>query len=171
MLAIGRTGTPRKLGVKGEELPKVMYRLIETDHYLNKNILVVGGGDSAVEAAMGLAEQRGNKVTLSYRQDRFSRIKTRNQQRLDESIRKGKISVLFNSTPVEFKAQTVVLEIGGKLQEMPNDFVWIFAGGTPPNAFLQKIGLGLGVRDMTLEAGKEAREAAQLKKQLVEVLQ
>ncbi len=171
VLAIGRTGTPRKLGVKGEELPKVMYRLIETDHYLNKNILVVGGGDSAVEAAMGLAEQRGNKVTLSYRQDRFSRIKTRNQQRLDESIRKGKLSVLFNSTPVEFKPQTVVLEIGGKLQEIANDFVWIFAGGTPPNAFLQKIGLGLGVRDMTLEAGKEAKEAAQLKKQLVEVLQ
>ena len=67
VLALGRTGTPRKLGVKGEELPKVMYRLIEADHYVNKKILVVGGGDSAVEAAMGLANQPGNKVTLSYR--------------------------------------------------------------------------------------------------------
>jgi thioredoxin reductase (NADPH) len=171
VLAMGRTGTPKKLGIKGEELPKIMYRLIETDHYINKQILVVGGGDSAVEAAMGLAEQRGNKVTLSYRQDRFSRIKTRNQHRLDESVRKGKLAVLFNSTPVEFRSQSALLDIGGKVQEIPNDFVWIFAGGTPPNAFLQKIGVALGVRDMTLEAGKEAKEAAQLKRQLVEVLQ
>jgi thioredoxin reductase (NADPH) len=171
VLAMGRTGTPRKLGVKGEELPKVMYRLIETDHYINKQILIVGGGDSAVEAAMGLAEQRGNRVTLSYRQDRFSRIKTRNQQRLEESIRKGKLAVLFNSMPVEFKPQSAVLDVGGKIREIPNDFVWIFAGGTPPNAFLQKVGVGLGVRDMTLEAGKEAKESTQFKKQLVGVSQ
>src|SRR5581483_2814911 len=78
VLALGRTGTPRKLGVKGEDLPKVMYRLIEADHYVNKKILVVGGGDSAVEAAMGLANQSGNQVTLSYRQPQFSRIKERN---------------------------------------------------------------------------------------------
>jgi len=70
ILALGRTGTPRKMDVKGEELPKVMYRLIEADHYVNKTHSVVGGGDSAVEAAMGLANQIGNKVTLSYRQYR-----------------------------------------------------------------------------------------------------
>jgi thioredoxin reductase len=171
VLAMGRTGTPKRLGIKGEELPKVMYRLIEADHYIDKQILVVGGGDSAVEAAMGLAEQRGNTVTISYRQDRFSRVKTRNQQRLDESIRKRKLTVLFNSVPVEFTSQTAVVDVGGRVREIPNDFVWIFAGGTPPNAFLQKIGVGLGSRDMTLEAGNEAKEAAQFKKQLVEVLQ
>lgn len=169
VLALGRAGTPRKLGVKGEELPKVMYRLIEADHYINKRILVVGGGDSAVEAAMGLAQQRGNTVTLSYRQDRFGRIKERNAQRVEECIRKGKLKVLFNSNPVEFKTDSAILDVGGKLQEIPNDFVWIFAGGTPPNAFLQKIGVGLGARDMTLEAGKEAREASLSKRQLVEV--
>ncbi|MFI5095532.1 MAG: NAD(P)-binding domain-containing protein [Candidatus Acidiferrales bacterium] len=171
VLAIGRSGTPRKLGVKGEELPKVMYRLIEADHYINKQILVVGGGDSAVEAAMGLAEQRGNKVTLSYRQDQFSRIKTRNAQRIEECIKKAKLTVLFNSTPTEFKPSSVVLDIAGKIQEIPNDFVWIFAGGTPPNAFLEKIGIGLGARDMTVEGGKEAKVAADFKKQPVAVLQ
>ena len=169
VLALGRSGTPRKLGVKGEELPKVMYRLIEADHYINKRILVVGGGDSAVEAAMGLAQQTGNKVTLSYRQDRFSRIKERNTQRIEECVRKGKLKVLFNSSPAEFKMDTAILDVSGKLQEIPNDFVWIFAGGTPPNAFLQKIGVGLGTRDMTLEAGKEAREASLSKEQLVAV--
>src|SRR6476646_4499762 len=80
VLALGRTGTPRKLGVKGEELPKVMYRLIEADHYVNKKILVIGGGDSAVEAVMGLANQSGNQVTLSYRKETFLRIKERNAQ-------------------------------------------------------------------------------------------
>jgi thioredoxin reductase (NADPH) len=169
VLALGRSGTPRKLGVKGEELPKVMYRLIEANHYINKRILVVGGGDSAVEAAMGLSEQTGNKVTLSYRQDRFSRIKERNAQRMEECIRKGKLTVLFNSSPVEFKEKSAILNANGKLQEIPNDFVWIFAGGTPPNAFLQKIGVGLGTLDMTLEAGNQAREAMQARKQLVEV--
>lgn len=169
ILALGRAGTPRKLGVKGEDLPKVMYRLIEADHYINKQILIVGGGDSAVEAAMGLAEQTGNHVTLSYRQDRFSRIKERNVQRLDESVRKGKLKLLLNSIPVEFTPTAVILEVSGVLQEIPNDFAWIFAGGTSPNAFLQKIGVGLGVRDMTLEASKEARQAAASKKVLVEV--
>ena len=168
VLALGRAGTPRKLGAKAEDLPKVMYRLIEADHYINKRILVVGGGDSAVEAAMGLAQQTGNTVTLSYRQDRFSRIKERNAQRIEAEIRKGKLTVLFNSSPLEFKQNSVLLDVAGKSQEIPNDFVWIFAGGTPPNAFLQKIGVGLGARDMTLEAGKEAREASSLKKQLVE---
>src|SRR3954470_564710 len=90
ILALGKSGTPRKLGVKGEELPKVMYRLIEADHYINKRILVVGGGDSAVEAALGLAHQSGNQVTLSYRQAQFSRIKERNSQRIQEAMRSGK---------------------------------------------------------------------------------
>ena len=165
VLALGRAGEPRKLGVKGEELPKVMYRLIEADHYINKQILVVGGGDSAVEAAMGLAEQVGNKVTLSYRQAQFSRIKDRNAKRIEECMRSGKVKVLFNSSPVEFKAGSVIINVQGQAQEMANDFVWIFAGGTPPNDFLKKIGVAFGMRDLTLEASNEAKSAAMAKKQ------
>lgn len=158
VLALGRAGEPRKLGAKGEELPKVMYRLIEADHYVNKKILVVGGGDSAVEAAMGLAHQVGNEVTLSYRQERFSRIKERNVKRLDDCIKSGKVKVLFNSNPVEFTTESVILEVGGSRRELPNDFVWIFAGGTPPNDFLKKIGVQFGLKDMTLEASREAKQ-------------
>lgn len=159
VLALGKGGSPRKLGVKGEELPKVMYRLIEADHYVNKNILVVGGGDSAVEAAMGLAHQIGNKVTLSYRKESFSRIKDRNAKHIEESGRSGKINIVFNSIPVEFKPDSVVLEIDGKLQEIPNHFVWIFAGGEPPTAFLKKVGIECGMRDTTLESSTEAKQA------------
>jgi len=158
ILALGKTGNPRKLGVKGEDLPKVMYRLIEADHYVNKRILVVGGGDSAVEAAMGLASQVGNTVTLSYRQAAFSRIKERNNQRIQDFMRKGKLKVLFNSNPVEFRTDSVVLEVNGAKQTIPNDFVWVFAGGEPPTAFLKKIGVGFANRDLTPEGSREAKE-------------
>jgi putative YpdA family bacillithiol system oxidoreductase len=169
ILALGRAGEPRKLGVKGEDLPKVMYRLIEADHYINKKILVIGGGDSAVEAAMGLAHQAGNQVTLSYRSERFSRIKERNAKRIDDCARSGKIKVLFNSNPVEFTPQSVILEVAGVKQEIPNDFVWIFAGGTPPNAFLKKIGVGFGAQDVTLQASKAAKQADAERKELAQV--
>jgi thioredoxin reductase len=164
VLALGRTGTPRKLGVKGEDLPKVMYRLIEADHYINKRILVVGGGDSAVEAAMGLAHQVGNKVTLSYRQAQFSRIKERNATRVADAIKSGKVEVLFNSNPLEFKEESVVIDVQGEKREVPNDYVWIFAGGTPPNAFLKKIGVGFGAMDLTQDASHEAKQASAAKK-------
>lgn len=158
ILALGRTGTPRTLGIPGEDLPKVMYRLIEADHYTNKKILVVGGGDSAIEAAMGLALQRGNTVTLSYRKPSFTRIKDRNAKRIDEFIRSGKVNAIFNSAPAEIKETSVVLDIEGQSREIPNDFVWIFAGGMPANDFLKKIGIRFGMRDMTIEATKEAQE-------------
>jgi thioredoxin reductase (NADPH) len=159
VLALGKSGSPRKLGVKGEDLPKVMYRLIEADHYINKKILIVGGGDSAVEAAMGLGHQVGNQVTLSYRKEAFSRIKERNAQRIQESIRKGKVKVVFSSGPAEFKEKSVILDVEGKKEEISNDFVWIFAGGEPPTAFLKKIGIGFGNQDLTSTGSKEAKEA------------
>src|SRR6266850_1052078 len=161
MLALGRTGTPRKLGVPGEDQGKVMYRLIEADHYVNKQVLVVGGGDSAVEAAMGLANQPGNKVTLCYRGEQFSRIKERNSKRIQECMRSGKIEVLFNTNPVEFKANSALLDVQGLKREVPNDFVWIFAGGVPPYDFLKKIGIRFGMRDQTQEASGEAKREVQ----------
>jgi thioredoxin reductase len=159
ILALGKGGIPRKLGVKGEELPKVMYRLIEADHYVNKKILVVGGGDSAVEAAMGLANQIGNKVTLSYRKECFTRLKDRNEKRIQECSQKGKLTVIFNSIPVEFRPASVILEVNGKTQEIPNDYAWVFAGGEPPTAFLKKIGVHVGPRDTTAEGSKEAKQS------------
>jgi thioredoxin reductase/Pyruvate/2-oxoacid:ferredoxin oxidoreductase delta subunit len=169
ILALGKTGTPRKLGIVGEELPKVMYRLIEADHYVNKKILVVGGGDSAVEAAMGLANQAGNKVTLCYRSAQFSRIKERNAKRIDDCMRSGKVEVLFETNPKEVKPESVVLDVKGEVREIPNDYVWIFAGGIPPFDFLKKIGIQFGMRDMTLEASSEAKKQAQERRELAKV--
>jgi len=162
LLAMGINGVPKKLGVKGEELPKVMYRLIEADHYTHNHILVVGGGDSAVEAAMGLSMQKGNTVTLSYRKGSFSRIKERNAQKIAELDRAGKLKVIFNSMPVEFTPTSVKLDAGGEIVELPNDFVWVFAGGIAPHEFLKKVGIGFGSRDLTVEAAREAGDALQV---------
>jgi thioredoxin reductase len=131
---------------------------------------VVGGGDSAVEAAMGLASQTGNQVTVSYRSERFSRIKERNQKRIEEFVSSEKLRVLFNSSPVEFKPESVMLDVKGNLQEIQNDFVWIFAGGTPPNDFLKRIGVGFGTRDLTLEASKEAKRVEIERKQMAQAV-
>jgi thioredoxin reductase len=138
-----------------------MYRLIEADHYVNKNILIVGGGDSAVEAAMGLASQVGNTVTLSYGQETFSRIKDRNSQRINDFMRRGKLKVIFNSNPVEFRNDSAILEVTGVRQTLPNDYVWIFAGGEPPTTFLKKIGIGFSDRDVTTEGARAAKESEQ----------
>lgn len=158
ILALGRRGTPRKLGVPGEELPKVMYSLIEADAYTNCDILVVGGGDSAVEAAMGLAHQKGNRVILSYRKDGFSRIKERNAQRIQECVDARLLEVVFNSIPTRITESSVTLEVHGATREIKNDYVWVFAGGIPPNEFLTKVGVALGPRDLTREAAEEAAE-------------
>jgi thioredoxin reductase (NADPH) len=160
ILALGRTGTPRKLGVPGEQLGKVMYRLIEADHYTHKRVFIVGGGDSAVEAAMGLANQVGNCVTLSYRQAAFSRLKDRNEKRIEEFIKGQKLEVLFNSKPVEIREASVSIDVDGAVRELGNDFVWVFAGGTPPNDFLKKIGVAFGAQDVTAEAHQEAYRAS-----------
>ena len=160
ILALGRRGTPRKLGVPGEELPKVIYGLLDAEAYRNARIVVVGGGDSAVEAALGLAHQSGNRVTLSYRGAEFSRLKSRNAQRLSAAEDEGRVDVIRNSRIVTIGERDVRLEAGGVERELPNDYVWIFAGGLPPSDFLARIGVQIGPRDLTEEAAAEARLAA-----------
>ena len=144
VLAIGRAGTPRKLGVPGEDLPHVLYRLIDADHYTDKDILVVGGGDSAVEACLGLAHSPSNRVTLSYRRAEFSRLKDRNERRIMEHMRNGHVQVLFESQPVEFRQGSVLLQCRDGVRELANDYTWIFAGGSQPTAFLKSIGVEFG---------------------------
>ncbi len=144
VLALGRRGTPRKLKVPGENQSKVMYRLQDAESYQNEHILVVGGGDSAVEAAIGLARQKGNTITLSYRKHKFYRIKKRNAERLDRLISDKKIRVVFNSNVSEIKEKSVVLSTNEGNTEIPNDYVFIFAGGEPPFKLLKEIGIRFG---------------------------
>ena len=144
VLALGRRGTPRKLGVPGEELSKVMYRLVDAEGYRDQRILVVGGGDSAAEAAIGLSCQPGNVVTLSYRREKLVRLKKQNQDALDALLAAGKVEPLFSSQPVEIGPDRVRLRAKDQEVEIPNDWVFVFAGGVPPFDFLKKLGVRFG---------------------------
>jgi thioredoxin reductase (NADPH) len=144
VLAMGRRGTPRKLGVPGEELPKTLYQLIDAQSYQNKNLLVVGGGDSAVETAVGLARQDGNKVTISYRQAKFARVKKKNEVRINALVVEKKVRPIFNSNVSEIREKSALIEIGDEVLEIPNDFVFIMAGGIPPFKMLEEIGVAFG---------------------------
>jgi putative YpdA family bacillithiol system oxidoreductase len=141
VLALGKRGTPRKLDVPGEESGKVAYRLIEADSYEDKDVLVVGGGDSAVEAALALSKASRNRVTLSYRGRRFDRARERNRNMLQEAERQGRIRILLDSNVTEIKPDSVRLTAEGGEVSLPNQYVFILIGGESPEAFLRKIGI------------------------------
>jgi len=141
LLTIGRRGSPRKLDVPGEKSPRVMYRLLEPGRYANMKLLVVGGGDSALESAMALAAQEGTQVTLCYRGGAFSRAKGPNRARLETMAAHGKINVLYQSNILEFQEDTVHIKQGDRVIQLEYDFAFIMAGGVAPNDFLKKAGV------------------------------
>src|SRR6267154_1215053 len=97
VLAIGRRGTPRKLAVPGEELSDLAYRLPDPEQYQGSRVLVVGGGDAAIEAAVQLAEQSDARVTISYRGDSFAKVREANRKRIQELVASRRIRTLMNS--------------------------------------------------------------------------
>ena len=145
LLSIGRRGSPRKLGVPGEELPKVVYRMIEAEQYRGTHVLVVGGGDSALEAALDIAAQPGTTVTLSYRGNAFDRAKRNNRERLDDAIANKRLSLCLASNVEEITDREVVLSMAGDKQTIANDAVIICAGGTLPTSFLKDMGIKVNV--------------------------
>jgi thioredoxin reductase len=145
LLAIGRRGTPRKLNVPGEQLEKVAYRLLEPEMIKGKNILVAGGGDSAIEAALALMDQ--NTVVLSYRGEAFNRIKTKNRDKINEAQEEKKLEIIYNSNVVQIEPTTVTLSLSEEeTKTLANDLVYIFAGGELPTQFLQKAGIEITKR-------------------------
>lgn len=145
LLAIGRRGTPRKLGVLGEDLEKVSYRLLEPELIENKKIVVVGGGDSAVESALQLKDK--NDVILSYRKDKFSRIKVGNRERINQAIDDNSLKVIYNSNLIYIDKESVMIKkAGDEDSRFENDLVFIFAGGELPSGFLKKAGVEITKR-------------------------
>jgi thioredoxin reductase/Pyruvate/2-oxoacid:ferredoxin oxidoreductase delta subunit len=155
LLAIGRRGTPRKLNVPGEELPKVVYRLIDPEQYRGQKVLIVGGGDSALEAAASVAELGDAEVTLSYRGDAFQRAKQRNRERVAEAAKRHGLKVLLKSEVTAIRPDAVLLQMGPQPMQMANDAVIVSAGGILPNDFLRAIGI-----DVETKFGSEIGAAA-----------
>lgn len=141
LLAMGRRGTPRKLEVPGEESAKVAYRLLDPAQYVGQSVLVVGGGDSALEAAIALSQEKDTDVTLSYRSAAFSRVKQKNRSALEQQEKAGRLRVLLNSTVSSIQDHHVDLDHDGVVQRFKNDVVLVCAGGVLPTPLLQKIGI------------------------------
>jgi thioredoxin reductase (NADPH) len=146
LLAIGRRGTPRKLDVPGEERAKVVYRLVDPVQYARQRVLVVGGGDSALEAAIALAEQPGTRVTLSYRGDAFNRVKASNRARLAQLDGTRPLTVALQSQVTAIGERHVVLESGGARRRLRNDAVIVCAGGVLPTPLLREVGIRFETR-------------------------
>lgn len=146
LLSIGRRGTPRKLNIPGEDSAKVAYRLLDPEKIMDEKIVVVGGGDSAIEAALMLKDQ--NEVSLSYRKENFSRIKRKNSEKIQDAMENNELKVLFNTNLSEIKEDKVLIEHGetGELFERENDRVYIFIGGELPTSFLKRAGVEITKR-------------------------
>jgi thioredoxin reductase len=156
ILALGRRGTPRKLEVPGEELPKVFYDIVEMEAFAKARVLVVGGGDSAVEAAVGLARQPGTRVTLSYRGEEFARVKERNREHLRADQSAGKIEVILRSRVRAILPDAVTLDVEGAERRLPNDYVIVRAGGIAPFDLLREAGVRIVTKEIALTGASEA---------------
>jgi thioredoxin reductase/Pyruvate/2-oxoacid:ferredoxin oxidoreductase delta subunit len=141
LLAIGRRGTPRKLNVEGEEQSKVVYRMVDPEQYQRQHVLVVGGGDSALEAATSIAQQPGTTVTLSHRSEAFSRAKLQNRELVKACQKSGRLRVMLETQVKRIGEKDVDLEHKGKRMRIRNDAVIVCAGGVLPTPFLKSIGI------------------------------
>jgi thioredoxin reductase/NAD-dependent dihydropyrimidine dehydrogenase PreA subunit len=141
MLSVGRRGTPRRLNVPGEDGPNVFYGLLEPEDHAKRRVLVVGGGDSAVEAACTLAEEVGASVSLSYRQEALSRVKPKNQERFQAAVKAGRVVPLFLSEVKRISTSEAELTLLGETRTIPIDDVIVLIGGELPTALLTRIGV------------------------------
>lgn len=141
ILAIGRRGTPRKLGVPGEEQTKVVYRMIDPAQYRNQHVLVVGGGDSALEAAISISQEEGSTVTISYRSEAFSRAKEKNRTKIADAEVAGRLRLLMKSTVKLIEPEKVILNTEDGEVTIDNEAIIVCAGGILPTSFLKSVGI------------------------------
>ncbi|MFI5370268.1 MAG: NAD(P)-binding domain-containing protein [Candidatus Eisenbacteria bacterium] len=152
VLAMGRRGSPRKLEVPGEQLDHVFYDIAEMEEFAGRRVLVVGGGDSAVESALGLANQPGTSVALSYRGLAFDRAKQRNRAKLDTAVAGNKVRLLLDSQVQEIRKGTAALSLQGRPHVEPAEVVIVRVGGESPTPFLERAGVRIVRKEIALAA-------------------
>lgn len=140
ILALGSRGVPRKLGIPGEDGANVFYNLLEADEFSGSTVTVIGAGDSAIEAALGL-QRNGCRVTLLVRGDGFPRAKSRNQERIGRALAAGEISAHFNCQPLQIGTDFIAFAAGGETRRQKNDVVFVMVGGELPFELLESLGI------------------------------
>jgi thioredoxin reductase (NADPH) len=143
VLALGRRGTPRKLGIPGEDRPNVYYRLLEPEQFRGLGVTVVGGGNAAVESALSLSDVPGTKVTLLHRGAEFAMARATLVKKLEVRGAQGRVEVLRQARLTAVEEGLVRIEVQGTAAERPNDIVFVMIGGTPPYALLTASGVDL----------------------------
>lgn len=157
ILAIGKRGSPNELPAKGADLPKVLYSLTDSAQYAGCRILVVGGGDSAAEAAVALGKLQGTEVTLSYRRPAFTRLRDKNRVALEECAARGQVRLLLETQVREVRVGEVELEAAdGRMITLANDYVFALLGGSSPKDFLEKIGVRMVTKELSMEGQDNA---------------
>jgi thioredoxin reductase/polyferredoxin len=145
VLATGQRGNPRRLGVPGEDMEQVYHRLYSPRGYRDEDVLVVGGGNSAVEAAITLSEQ--NRVTLSYRRGAFSRLFKDNRRQLDERVAAGKVTLVLDSEVTAFRDGQTELQVrrdgAAETRVVKTDHAFVLIGAELPVRFLRSLGIHL----------------------------
>lgn len=144
ILAVGKRGKPNQLGIPGEDAAHVQHRLVDPSGHTGRSVVVVGGGDSAVEAAVSLAEN-GARVTLSYRGDDFVRAKRKNRDHLAAAAESEHLELATGTRPIRIGEGTVELEGVGDdaSRAVAADDVFVFIGSQPPVGFLRRLGVKL----------------------------
>ncbi|WP_270179081.1 YpdA family putative bacillithiol disulfide reductase [Alkalihalobacillus sp. CinArs1] len=143
VIATGYYDSPNYMGIPGEDLDKVMHYFKEPHPYFNKDVVVVGGKNSAVDAALEL-EKAGARVTVLYRQGEYSKsIKPWILPEFEALVRNGKVQMAFNAELVEVREKEVVITVNGEKQTIANDFVFAMTGYHPDHSFLTKIGIDI----------------------------
>ncbi|EOQ97690.1 pyridine nucleotide-disulfide oxidoreductase [Leptospira wolbachii serovar Codice str. CDC] len=140
VIAIGKSGDPKRLGVKGESSPSVSYRLFDPSDTKDKSIVIVGGGDSAVEAAIACSSY-ANEVVLIHRGKEFPRAKEENRKTLEVKVQEGKIKLLMEAEVTEISEQNIFVKTILSSIKLKSDLVYVLIGTTPPISFLKKIGI------------------------------
>jgi thioredoxin reductase (NADPH) len=156
VLAMGRRGTPRRLGVPGEELPNVFYDIVEMEPFAGRRVVVVGGGDSAAESALGLANQEGTVVHLVHRGERFDRMQPSLMAKLKKAVSEGRVTPVLKARVVEIRTTSLVLDVGDRRTNIPYDDLIIRVGGEAPTHMLEGLGVRIVSKDIPLHAPEEA---------------
>ena len=139
VVAIGDQGELRKVGVPGDDLPFVQYQLDDPEEFSDERIIVIGGGDSAIENAVGLSKQ--NQVVIAYRRAEWARAKTGNITAVNKAAQTGKLEILFQASPRVIEPGKIVFRVPDGEREIPCDRIIARLGGIPPRGFLERFGI------------------------------